>query len=88
MPGPRGGRAGPWIELGRGHLPDGHEFVLRKRSGSFEIRLDGRELMSTRAHDSEEAMARLACGRLTVHDGPHVLVGGLGSIRFGRRSIA
>lgn len=68
----------PWVELGRAQMPGGHELLLRERSGSFEIRCDGRELMSTRAHASEETMARLACERLAGSDAAHVLVGGLG----------
>lgn len=34
--------------------------------------------MSSRAHGSEEAMARLACEALAGHKAPRVLVGGLG----------
>jgi spermidine synthase len=68
----------PWIELGRAQLPGGHELMLRERGGSFEIRCDGRELMSTRAHGSEETMGRLACERLSGSDAAHVLIGGLG----------
>jgi spermidine synthase len=66
----------PWETLGRGRAPDGGELVLYRRGGEFVIRVDGRELMSSRAHGSEEKMAHLACaGR---GDGARVLVGGLG----------
>jgi len=68
----------PWVELSRAQMPGGQELLLRERNGSFEIRCDGRELMSTRAHASEENMARLACERLAEPSAAHVLVGGLG----------
>ncbi|MEI9987577.1 MAG: hypothetical protein WDN69_33225 [Aliidongia sp.] len=52
--------------------------VLRCRDGVYEIRVNGWELMSNRAHRSEEAMAELACaGR---GDGSHILIGGLGMV--------
>ena len=52
--------------------------MLRQRGGDFEIRVDGHDLMSNRAHGSEEEMARLACAHLGTADAPRVLVGGLG----------
>ena len=67
-----------WAERGRAVTPDGAELVLRGRGSEFEIRVDGRELMSTRAHGSEEQLARLACHRLADVASPRVLVGGLG----------
>ncbi len=68
----------PWQELGRARAPDGGELVLRQRGGDFEIRVNGYELMSNRAHGSEEEMARLACAHVTAAEAPRVLVGGLG----------
>ncbi len=66
----------PWAELARAAMPDGGELTLRHCGGIFEIRCNGWELMSNRAHRSEEAMARLACaGRAGA---PRVLIGGLG----------
>jgi spermidine synthase len=50
--------------------------VLSRRGGEFEIRCNGWELMSSRAHCSEEALARLACAALPP--APRVLIGGLG----------
>jgi len=64
----------PWQTLGRARAPDGGELVLYQRGGEFVIRVDGRELMSSRAHGSEEEMARRACGA-AMKD---VLIGGLG----------
>jgi spermidine synthase len=67
-----------WVEHGRAVTPDGAELVLRGRGAEFEVRVDGRELMSTRAHGSEEQLARLACHRAMDVPSPRVLVGGLG----------
>ena len=68
----------PWQELGRARAPDGGELVLRQRGGDFEIRVDGHDLMSNRAHGSEEELARLACAHVRASESPRVLVGGLG----------
>jgi spermidine synthase len=69
----------PWTELARARTAEGDELVLRQRGGIFEIRCNGWELMSNRAHHSEEQAAILACEGLTEHgDAPEILVGGLG----------
>jgi spermidine synthase len=68
----------PWVELGRAKAPDGGTLVLRNRGGDYEIRVDGHELMSSRAHGSEEALARLGCADALKSEKPRVLVGGLG----------
>jgi spermidine synthase len=65
-----------WTELSRAQTPDGGDMVLRCRDGTYEIRINGWELMSSRAHRSEEAMAELACTGLA--GAPRVLLGGLG----------
>ncbi len=57
---------------------DGSELVLHHRDGIYQIRIDGRELVSSRAHGSEEALAHLACDALRGADAPRVLIGGLG----------
>lgn len=44
----------------------------------WAIDIDGHELMSTEAHGSEDALADLACDRLSRTDRARVLVGGLG----------
>lgn len=66
-----------WRELARVTTGCGDELVLRERAGTFEIRCNGWELMSSRAHYSEQWMARIACERLPT-DAPRVLIGGLG----------
>ncbi len=65
-----------WEELGRAFTAEGDELLLRGRNGVFELRMNGQELMGSRAHGSEEALAGWVCGGLS---GPaSVLIGGLG----------
>jgi spermidine synthase len=66
----------PWIELGRARAPGGGELTLHQRDREFVIRVDGAELMSSRVHGSEEALAEV--GIPTGAAAPRVLVGGLG----------
>lgn len=68
----------PWEILGREQAPDGGELVLYHRNGEFVIRVDGRELMSSRSSHSEEELARLAIARLGGREAPRLLIGGLG----------
>ncbi|CAH2603657.1 conserved protein of unknown function [Rhodovastum atsumiense] len=65
-----------WIELAAAGSPEAR-IVLRRRGGTYEIRFNGWELMSSRAHHSEEVMARRACAALPG-PAPRVLIGGLG----------
>lgn len=64
--------------LDRRLTPDGKELVLYERDGVYAIRVDGQELMSSRCHGSEEALARLTLAELDDGTSPRVLVGGLG----------
>lgn len=57
----------PWVTLAR----DG-ALVLQERDGEYVIRSGGHELMSSRRHQSEVAMAKHAAGSRRV------LIGGLG----------
>jgi spermidine synthase len=68
----------PWEILERERAPEGGELVLYRRNDDFVIRVDGRELMSSRASHSEEELARLVIARLIPRDDLRVLVGGLG----------
>ena len=68
----------PWKVIDRAPAPGGGELVLHQRGeGEFAIRANGRELMSSRQHGSEEKMAELACAGLGAKRA-QVLVGGLG----------
>ncbi len=68
----------PFETLGSVTTRDGLDLVLSERDGVFQIRLDGRELMSSRAHGSEAALARLAQEAIRGVRAPRILVGGLG----------
>ncbi|MBM7117463.1 hypothetical protein [Archangium primigenium] len=67
----------PWKVIDRAPAPGGGELVLHQRGEEFAIRVNGRELMSSRQHGSEEKMAEVACAGLGDKRA-HVLVGGLG----------
>src|SRR3954471_5519350 len=51
---------------------------LCRRGSEYMILADGKDLMSSRMHGSEEALATLACGAARALPEPRVLVGGLG----------
>jgi spermidine synthase len=57
-------------------IEGGSEFVLARHDEEWIVRVDGRVLMSSRMHDSEEALAEHALER--SDDPEAVLVGGLG----------
>ena len=58
--------------------PDGTDMKLIRRDGEYIILANGKSLMSSRMHGSEEALAILACRRLRTMEQPCVLIGGLG----------
>ena len=66
-----------WIELSRVCTIDGDCLVLRHCGDTFEIRCNGWELMSNRAHHSEETLGRLAAEHARGPF-PAVLIAGLG----------
>ena len=69
----------PWEKLGSAEVPgQGGEMTLFRRGKEFSIRVEGLELMNSRAHGSEEALAELACERVEAVERPRVLIGGLG----------
>ncbi|KPK12020.1 MAG: hypothetical protein AMJ68_03505 [Acidithiobacillales bacterium SG8_45] len=52
---------------------------MYQRGDEFSIRIVGRgELMNSRAHGSEDALAALTCARLENTVNPRLLIGGLG----------
>jgi spermidine synthase len=69
----------PWEEIDRVKVP-GHEgeITLLKRGSEFSIRTTGAELMNSRVHGSEDALAELTCRRLKRKSGRMILIGGLG----------
>ncbi len=64
--------------LDRTVTPDGRELALHHRGGVFTVRIDGREVISSRGRGSEEALAELGCRWLENVTAPQVLIGGLG----------
>ncbi len=58
--------------------PDGSTMTLVERDGEYVIRVNGRELMSTRHSFSEEQLGVMACQGLARLANVRVLVGGLG----------
>jgi spermidine synthase len=59
-------------------MPDGAEIALYERRGAYEIRVDGIELMSSRARSSEEWLGALAARGVKHVPEPSILVAGLG----------
>lgn len=67
--------------IGTASIPGkGSELRLLQRNDEFSIRISGTpgELMNTRLHGSEDALAELACRRVADRPQARVLVGGLG----------
>lgn len=69
----------PWELLDSVAVPgDGGELRLYRRDEEFSIRADRIELMNSRQHGSEEALAEMSCARIAHRPRARVLVGGLG----------
>jgi spermidine synthase len=67
-----------WELIGETRTPDGTDMRLTRRDDEYVILANGKPLMSSRMHGSEEALATLACGEARTIPRPRVLVGGLG----------
>lgn len=68
----------PFELLGESHGADGAVLKLVRRDDEYLILADGKPLMSSRMHGSEEALAVAACRAARTLKQPHVLIGGLG----------
>jgi len=69
----------PWILLDEVNVPgDGGIMKLYQRAFEFSISVKNDELMNSRMHGSEDALAELACQRVAQREKPRVLIGGLG----------
>jgi spermidine synthase len=70
----------PWTLLDSAQVPgNSGELRLYRRGDEYSIKIMGRgELMNSRVHGSEDALAELACDRLADRAQPHLLIGGLG----------
>ena len=69
----------PWNLLDSAPVPNGEgELKLFQRDTEFSIRVDYIELMNSRVHGSEEALAELAIERVRKKSARRILIGGLG----------
>jgi spermidine synthase len=66
----------PWETIAEAEAPDGTAMRLDRRGDEWVVRFDGKVLMSSRQHGSEEALAALALARAARRR--RVLVGGMG----------
>src|SRR3974390_426063 len=80
----------PWTLLDTAQIPGGEDKLrLMRRGSEFSIMLDDIELMNSRVGGSEEALATLSCGRISVRRQTRILIGGLGmgfTLRAARHS--
>lgn len=68
----------PTERLGEARTPRGTRLELLRHDGSYVLRADNVELMSSRRHQSEDRLAQLGCEPLKDTAGARVLIGGLG----------
>ena len=69
----------PWESLATAQIPNqGDKLLLSRRGKEYSIRVANAELMNSRAHGSEEELARLSCQQLAERNRARVLIGGLG----------
>ncbi len=68
----------PFKRLGEARTPDGSLLELFSHDGSYLIRANGIELMTSRRHLSEDRLAEVACAPFKDSPLARVLVGGLG----------
>lgn len=69
----------PWQLLDSAPVPgSAASLTLYRRGDEYAIRVGNRELMNSRQHASEDALADMACTKLASRDSARVLIGGLG----------
>ncbi|OGS36265.1 MAG: hypothetical protein A2506_05295 [Elusimicrobia bacterium RIFOXYD12_FULL_66_9] len=64
--------------VGDAPVPGGGALSLYRRGDEFTLRVRDTELMSSHVHQSEDALAKLACAKLSHAPRPVILIGGLG----------
>jgi spermidine synthase len=64
--------------IGETLTPNGTDIKLTRRGNEYIILANGKSLMSSRMHGSEEALATFACRRAQTLKQPSILIGGLG----------
>ncbi len=68
----------PIVLLDTAKPVEGTELRLYQHDKDFFIKAGNAELMNSRMHGSEEALAELACTEISKMSNPRVLIGGLG----------
>ena len=69
----------PWVLLDSTPIPGGKgEMRLYQRGREHSIMVDGQELMNSRVHHSEDALAETVCARIADVPAARILIGGLG----------
>ncbi|MEP7380638.1 MAG: hypothetical protein ABI910_03075 [Gemmatimonadota bacterium] len=68
----------PFELLEEARAPDGTALTLHRHDGSYIMRVNGVELMSSRRSQSEIRLAELVCAPLRDRPGVRVVIGGLG----------
>lgn len=59
-----------WEILGQARTPDRATMTLTRSGDEYVIRVDGQQLMSSRMHGSEDALAAMACDRIQLRPRP------------------
>ena len=78
----------PRKKIAMARTPDGGEMVLYQHDSDFAIEINGQDLMNSRHHESELALARLGCAHLDGRKAPKILIGGLGMGYTLRQALA
>jgi spermidine synthase len=68
----------PWQTIESVETKEGRLELRQRGERDFLITVGGRVLMTSAAHRSETALAKLACAPIKTRPRPHVLIGGLG----------
>lgn len=69
----------PWEKIDKAIVPGQNEKItLLKRGNEFSIRTRETELMNSRVHGSEDALAELTLSRMNQKENIKILIGGLG----------
>jgi len=69
----------PWVLVDSAQTPgDGVLLSLYQHDTEFSIKAGNDELMNSRVYGSEDALAKLACQKISKHPRARVLIGGLG----------
>jgi spermidine synthase len=68
----------PWETIASAETRDGRLELRRRGDSDYLITVNGRVLMTSAAHRSEDALAQIACAPFAAKKNARVLVGGLG----------